>query len=240
MQDIAPYRKRISAMEEQNVTDEQFNLMLDVLNGDKDALSTVLKNNGVDALDLDVDNSVYTPKDYGRNETELAIDDIVDTISRDQEYVTTQYIVDKAWDSQSRQEFVKDPNKIALLHDDVKSGVYDKVSPMATKLKALDGGKKSDMDYYIEAGSQFYAKEEATRAAEVETQKKAEAEKVKVAEAKKATAKRTTVKKAAGKRKAAATTKVSGGKKKVTNYLENDSLSDDDFVALMNKQIRKG
>ena len=43
MQEIAPYRKRISAMKDNNITEDDFNLMMDVFKGNKDAISIILK-----------------------------------------------------------------------------------------------------------------------------------------------------------------------------------------------------
>jgi DNA primase large subunit len=235
MQQIAPYRKRISAMEEENITDEQFNLAMSVLKGDRDAISQVLKEHEIDNLDLDVENSKYVPKDYGRTETELEIDDIVNDISRDQEYTITKHIVDKQWDDASREAFVKDPQLIRALHLDVKNGVYDAVYPKAMKMKALDGGRRSDMDYYIQAGQAHFAEIK-----EVEAKQAAEVEKTeKVEKIQKRQAKQASVKKSAKKRKAAAVTKTGGSKKRpVTDWLSDDALSDEEFSKLMEKQIR--
>lgn len=95
MQQIKPWRKTIDAIEQANLGQDDVNLMIDVLKGDKDAIATVLKRTGVDALDLDLDNNKYVAKDYGRNDTELSIKDIVDEISVDREYAITHNVLEK-------------------------------------------------------------------------------------------------------------------------------------------------
>ena len=237
MQAIKPWRKQIDALEQNGVSPEQVNLMIDVLKGDKDAIADMLKRTGIDALDLDTENTNYVAKDYGRNDTELAIKDIVDEISVDKEYAVTHNILEKQWDSRSVDAFVEDPNMIRLLHVDVKSGMYDKVNPIAQKLKVYDGGKQSDLDYYKAASQQYFesisaeqSKAEQAEQARVGREAK-EAEAARLAEVKAQQAKREATKKASVKRKAATTTRKSVGTKQ-TSYLDD---SDEDFEEWYNK-----
>ena len=231
-QALKEYRKTIDIVQNAGLSDNDLNLFADVLKGDKDAIAAVLKRTGVDALDLDVENVNYAPKNYGRNDTELAIKDIVDDISADKEYVITHNILEKQWDSKSREKFIEDPNMIKGLHIDVKSGLYDKLNPIMQKLKIYDGATRSDLDYYFMAHKQFMdsqrdasSKAEKAELARVENQAKvAEAEKVSTVKAK--MAQQTAIKEASVKRKAAAPTKKAAGTSKI-NYL-NDDPSDDE------------
>lgn len=233
MQEIAPWRKSISALKDNGMTHDDVNLMIDIMKGDKDAIAEIVKRHKIDTLDLDVEESKYRPKDYGKDEHELALEDVVNMIKKDPEFKVTQYVVDDAWDVKSRGELAKNPSMIEGLHVDIKNGTFDKVNPIALKLKALDGGRKTDLDYYLEAGSQHYA--ELRRVQEVEASRtkllaerdaaKAKAiEEVKVREIK-----QTEVKKASEARKAAAPTKKAAGSGKIIDYL--DDISDDNFDA---------
>ena len=145
MQTIKPWRKTIDAIESAELGHEDVSLMIDVLKGDKGAIAEVLKRTGVDALEFDTDEvNPYVAKDYGRDDSALAIKDIVDDISRDQEYATTHNILSKEWDDRSWQTMTENPEMIRLLHTDVKSGMYQTLQPLAEKLKVYDGGKQSD------------------------------------------------------------------------------------------------
>ncbi len=225
-QALKEYRKTIDIVQNAGLSDNDLNLFADVLKGDKDAIAAVLKRTGVDALDLDVENVNYAPKNYGRNDTELAIKDIVDDISADKEYVITHNILEKQWDSKSREKFIEDPNMIKGLHIDVKSGLYDKLNPIMQKLKIYDGATRSDLDYYFMAHKQFMdsqrdasSKAEKAELARVENQAKVSTVKAKMAQ-------QTATKEASVKRKAAAPTKKAVGTSKI-NYL-NDDPSDDE------------
>lgn len=235
-QALKPWRKTIDAIESAKLGHDDINLMIDVFKGDKNAIAELIKRTGVDALDLDTENSKYVPKDYGRDDTALAIRDIVDEISADKEYETTHRILSKEWDERSFSELTKDPELIRLLHIDVKSGMYDKVQPIAEKMKVFDRGRQSDLDYYKAAAQEYFRAEAETqrRAKAIEDQRlareaklarQAEIERVKATQIKQAA-----VREQAVVRKAAAPVKSNAGTKKtVTDYLDESEEAYDEW-----------
>lgn len=245
MQEIAPWRKTISALTDNSLSHDDVNLMIDVLvNKDKDAIASIIQRTGVDTLDIDTENVSYSPKEYGKSDQELAINDVINNISRDTEYKITQHVVDSQWDSNSRMKLAQNPKMIEGLHDDVKSGVYDKVSPMAMKLKVLDGGSKSDIEYYLEAGREFYTAQRATEQAEIASaeeakvnQEKLLADRQAIEKAKSDEAKRSATKESAAKRREAAPTKKVAGKKNVVDYLEDSDEAFDDWYKKLQESI---
>ena len=234
MQTIKPYRKMIDAWEQEKLTQDDLNLMIDARKGDKAALAELLKQTGVDALELDSDESesTYTPKDYGRDDKALDLEDVIKDISSDKEYEVTQKVLVKEWDDKSWQTMSSDPQMIRLLHNDVKSGMYDKLMPTVDKLKTYDGGTKTDLEYYGMAANMYRDEQEALAQKEAqEARDRAEAEAAKaeadrVAAVKANAAKKTATKNAAVKRKAAATPKKVAASN-VGNLI--DEISDEDY-----------
>ena len=167
-QKIAPYRKMISALEEEGITSDQLNVAIDALKGNPEALKTLMTANKIDAFDLTNNEedaeSPYVPTEYGQNEAQLAINEITNNISSDPEYKITVDVVDRQWDDSSRQALSSNPNMIQGLHNDIKSGVYDKVAPVALKMKLYDGNTKSDLEYYMLAGDQVLSEEKQNSA----------------------------------------------------------------------------
>ena len=164
MQKIAPYRKMISALEQEGVTHDSLNLALDALKGDKGAIKKLLEKANIDAYSLtseDDEEAPYVPGNYGKNETQLEIEEITGRIQGDDEFKITTNVIDEQWDDKSRQAIADSPNIIIGLHNDIKSGLYDKVAPVAMKMKVLDGHSKSDIEYYMLAGEQLRLKVEA-------------------------------------------------------------------------------
>lgn len=242
MQALKPWRQSIDALESNGLSHEDVNLMIDVLKGNKDAVAAVLKRTGVDALELDVEQSRYVPKDYGRDDKALAVKDVIDEISADAEYQTTYKILSKEWDDSSFREMTSDPELIKLLHIDVKSGMYDKVQPIAEKLKVYDRGRRSNLDYYKEAARVYFneqAQEEARRAEYEKARVLRESEladKARVRDVRDQQKQRVAVKQDAEKRKAAAPTKKVAGTKKVIDYLDDsDEAYDEWYKSLQNR-----
>ena len=219
MQSIKPWRKTIDAIEQAQLNHDDVNLMIDVLKGDKDAIAEVIKRTGVDALDLDTENSKYVAKDYGRDDNTLALRDVIEEISADKEYETTHKILSKEWDDKSWKVLSSNPEMIKLLHVDVKSGMFQKLQPMAEKFKLYDRGSKSDLEYYEDA-ARAYA-QEMRQMQQANVQREAEASRTREIDAVKAKQQKVVSnKEAAPARKAATPVKKTAGVKKVVDYLD--------------------
>ena len=226
-QAMKPWRKTIDAIEQAKLGHDDINLMIDVMKGNKEAIAEVLKRTGVDSLEIDTENSKYTPNDYGRDDKALAIKDIVEEISADKEYDITHRILSKEWDEKSFREMTNDPELIRLLHVDVKTGMFDKVQPIADKIKVLDRGSKPDLEYYRLASIELaQQQQEASRAAyEAERQKQERearlAKQVEIDRVKKTQERQKEVAVKAVERKAATPTTRKVPTSKVVDYLDN-------------------
>lgn len=226
-QAMKPWRKTIDAIEQAKLGHEDINLMIDVMKGNKEAIAEVLKRTGVDSLEIDTENSKYTPNDYGRDDKALAIKDIVDEISVDKEYEITHRVLSKEWDEKSFRDMTNDPELIRLLHVDVKTGIFDKVQPIADKIKVLDRGNKTDLEYYRLASIELaQQQQEANRVAyEAERQKQERearlARQVEIDRVKKTQERQKEVAVKAVERKAATPTTRKVPTSKVVDYLDN-------------------
>ena len=234
-QAMKPWRKTIDAIEQAKLGHEDINLMIDVMKGNKEAIAEVLKRTGVDSLEIDTENSKYTPNDYGRDDKALAIKDIVEEISADKEYDITHRILSKEWDEKSFRDMTNDPELIRLLHVDVKTGIFDKVQPIADKIKVLDRGSKSDLEYYRMASIELAQQQRMAdqRAYELERQKQEReaklAKQVEIDRVKKIQEKQKEVEVKAVERKAATPTSRKVPTSKVVDYLDNSDEAFEDW-----------
>ena len=150
---LKPYRTMIAAMEENKVSPEDINLLIDLKKGNKEAIAKLIKENEVDVYDLPESND-YTPKEYRVSETALDIQEVLSTISKDAEFSRTSEIY-AAFDEQTKAFLNEDPSRIAGLHNDIKSGVFDKVLPLAEKKAMIDGYNAPFLQYYLQAGQEI-------------------------------------------------------------------------------------
>jgi len=226
MADLAPHRRNVDMMVEHGLTTEDLSLLVDLKKGDKGAISKLLKDSNIDndaLVELDVDNTEYTPKNYAPSEFDLEIKEIVSEIASDPEYSMTKRIVDVEWDDKSREAIKQNPAIVKYLHEDVKNGTYAKVLPEAMRLEMLDvsRGKKplSKLEYSIIA----------TKAYRDQETKRLEAEQTKATEKKQRVSK---------KKKAAAPTR-SRATKEVTQEKDAFDMTEEEYDAWYQEKLRQ-
>ena len=150
---LKPYRTMIAAMEENKVSPEDINLLIDLKKGNKEAIAKLIKENEVDVYDLPEAND-YKPKEYRQSETALDMKEVLNTISKDTEFSRTSEIY-AAFDDQTKAFLNEDPSRIVGLHNDIKTGVFDKVLPLAEKKAMIDGYNAPFLQYYLQAGQEI-------------------------------------------------------------------------------------
>ena len=150
---LKPYRTMIAAMEENKVSPEDINLLIDLKKGNKEAIAKLIKENEVDVYDLPEAND-YKPQEYRQSETALEMKEVLNTISKDAEFSRTSEIY-AAFDEQTKAFLNEDPSRIVGLHNDIKTGVFDKVLPLAEKKAMIDGYNAPFLQYYLQAGQEI-------------------------------------------------------------------------------------
>ena len=150
---LKPYRTMIAAMEENKVSPEDINLLIDLKKGNKEAIAKLIKENEVDVYDLPEAND-YKPQEYRQSETALEMKEVLSTISKDAEFSRTSEIY-ATFDEQTKAFLNEDPSRIVGLHNDIKTGVFDKVLPLAEKKAMIDGYNAPFLQYYLQAGQEI-------------------------------------------------------------------------------------
>lgn len=173
-QAIAPYRRMIGALENNGISQDDINLLIDMKKGNKEAISSFIKSMNVDPLDLP-EESDYNPVDYGSdNMLRNELNEVYSEINSNEELKTKFSSSLNSFDDTSKQFISSNPEAIKGLQIDIQSGMYDKIFPIASKMCALDGYKKPMLDYYIYAGQQFLKQEQEKAVREQEQKKKKE------------------------------------------------------------------
>ena len=226
-QESAEGRRIQSTLKKNKLTQQDINLLVDLKSGNKDAILSLLKNAEIDPLDIDTDalDGDYRPKEHGTNDFEMKLDDVVSKIKTKPRYDESVSVIMDDWDEQSKQTFYDNPQILELLNIDMQTNpqtgfsMYDKVAPLAVKMKSLEQGVvKSDLEYYQMAGARVID------AMERSNQSKADAD---TNSKNKQSAKKKSI---AKKKKAAAS---SGGKSTGKKAVDVTSLSDDELDALL-------
>jgi len=152
MQQISPFRGAVELMQQQNLSVEDLNLLVDIKQGNKDAVKKLIKDVNLDVYEeFDPDDEIqYTPKNYAPNEIEVQLKEVEDRISQDAEYPTTVKVIESVLDPKSKEMLMKNPNLIEGLHQDIKSGIFFEVEPLVTKQMLLGNTTGSYIETYAQ------------------------------------------------------------------------------------------
>lgn len=223
MEEITPNLKLVKMLENNGLLDEaKLNNLIDLSKKNPAAISKLIKESGIDPLDIDTDKEVeYTPNQYGVTDKEYKLDQALESIKSSETFSKTLDVMSKQWDESSRAKVTDHPEIIGIIDAHMQNGVYDQVMSVIDKEKAL--GRLtgvSDVDAYQQAAEYLYSQGHLvtgeTRTApptsdsvSSSTKAKADAEAIQ-------------------KRKAAAPTKSSAATSKPSNDFLG--LSDEDFM----------
>jgi len=182
-------RKIASTLSNNDLSMDDINMLVDLKKGNLNAIQSLLKKAGVDPLDIDADalDGSYKPEDHSTGDMELRLNDVISRTKNKPRYQETVNVIMEQWDKGSKSKFYENPEMLEALNVDMQpdeSGVslYDRVSPVAEKLKAMETGHiKSDLEYYMLAGQKVVSTLNQSKASkeEAETKKKATADKKK-------------------------------------------------------------
>lgn len=129
MAGMKPARKALKTLENNELLDnEKLSLLIDAGKGNIEALTKLIKDHGIDPLDLKGEEaSTYTPQNYSASDEEVDLDNVLDIIKSTPTYDTTVDHITNRWDEQSQTAVAKDPQIITVINEHVSTGVYDTV-----------------------------------------------------------------------------------------------------------------
>ena len=165
MSGFKQYRPFVGSLKKTGMIDnpEKFNMMMDIMSGDKEALKAFIKSSNIDPIiDLDLDTVNYNGKNYIDSKQSLDIEDtleIAKNLGIEDKFRET---VGKRWDDESFKEFTSTPEvrEDLLEHmtnrinpnDETSPIIYDAVQDKIAEMKLLDNNgmfsAKSSINQY--------------------------------------------------------------------------------------------
>ena len=129
MQAIAPHRKVLMMLENNGLLDEsKLSRLIDLEKKNPDAIRALVKEAGIDPLDIDVQGeSTYTPGNHAVPDEAVAFQTTLDEVSSTPDGQETVRQITASWDPESKAELWKDPSILGTIHQQRISGVYDRV-----------------------------------------------------------------------------------------------------------------
>ena len=240
------YKPFLKALEERKLTTDadKFNLAMSIVDGDPEAIKKVLKEKGIDPLELDLEDIKYTEKNTLPSQAQMLIEDTYEQAENLGVGDKFTKVINKDWDIKSLQELVTNNAVRADLLQHLSDGTYDIVSNEIKKMELLDAtgvlNGMTSIDKYRLATERIYKQNQKVPTvqapAKVTVDKIAEAEKTKAEAEFKRLAAEKEAKIAEERRKAASVSKKKVVKKPETKP-KLEELSGNDFRAEFNKML---
>jgi len=118
--------------------EDKLAFLIDLHNKNPEAIGKLVKDSGVDVLDLDTDKVAgYKPKGIHTDLKEVELDEVLDSLKDSKSYTALMADVSKKWDSQSKQEVGNNPAILNRINDHMNAGFYDKIVDEVNRQKAL-------------------------------------------------------------------------------------------------------
>ena len=141
------YRPFMAPLKDRGMLEDQakFDLAMNLVDGDKEAIKQHLQSLNIDPLDLDMEQINYEAKPTVASPESLVIEDVMERAKGAGIEDRVRQIVGKDWDAESFQEFVKNDAVRSDLLQHIETGAYDAVQDKMLELKRLDfdGGYSS-------------------------------------------------------------------------------------------------
>lgn len=154
LQGFKAHRKTIKTLENNEINEEQLNFLIDLKNGNQEAITKLLKDNKVDPMDMDLEeDSSYKPSDYSVSDSQVELDDVISRIQETTSFSTTSDIITNQWDQSSKQAIFAQPDLLENLNTQVANGTYERVKQEVDRMKIFGGLQGvSDLEAYSRVG----------------------------------------------------------------------------------------
>ena len=157
---LKPHLKALRTLDKHKLleSEDTLNFLIDLNNGNPEAIRKLLKDKSIDIMDLDnsendESSKSYSPVDYHVSDNEMVLDDVLDSIEGSPAYTRTLNVITSEWDKTSTEALAKNPSQIVLLNKQIEHGIYDKVIKELDRVRALGQySNLSDFDAYVAVG----------------------------------------------------------------------------------------
>lgn len=129
MQDIAPQRKIITMLQNNELLDEnKLSFLIDLNKKNPAAIQKLLKDSQIDPLDIDVSaDSNYVAGNHHVADEEMRLNSVLDDVASTEHGAETIQIISKQWDQASKEVIWKDPTVISVINQQRANGIYDRI-----------------------------------------------------------------------------------------------------------------
>lgn len=139
MQEIQPHRKVLLMLENNGLLDEgKLSYLIDLDKKNPDAIKKLVKDAGIDPLDIDTsEEPAYRQGNHRVSDEEAAFRGVLDDLSTTDTGKQTLQVINSTWDQASKELLWKNPGVMNLINQQRELGIYDRILTEVERRKAL-------------------------------------------------------------------------------------------------------
>lgn len=159
MTGLKPSMKILKLLENHGLMDEsKLNYLIDLNQKKPEAITQLLKDSKIDPLSIDTTGTKdYVPQQRSVSDTEMLLDEVLDSISTSPVYNRTLTVIGDEWDTGSKTLIAQNPTVISTINSHIENGIYDQVKRAVDYERSL--GKLqgvNDFEAYQVVGSYMH------------------------------------------------------------------------------------
>ena len=138
MQDIQPHRKVLQMLQNNGLLDEgKLSFLIDLDKKDPEAIKKLIKDTGIDPLDIDTSvEPAYKEGNHRISDEDVAFTTALEDIKSTPNGIETIQVINQ-WDHASKDLLWKSPDLMAVIHNQRDNGIYDRIATEIDRRKTL-------------------------------------------------------------------------------------------------------
>ena len=159
MEGLKPRLATLKLLEREGLLEgDKLGYLIDLAKGDKGAINRLVKEHGVDTLEIDASKAdQYRANQYHVDEAAVELDNVIADLRESPHYANLMDVVGNKWDNASHQELAKKPEQLRDIHAHMELGVFDRVQDRVATERALGRlNGLSSLEAYRTVGERMY------------------------------------------------------------------------------------
>jgi hypothetical protein len=139
MQEIQPYRKYLLMLENNGLLDEgQLSYAIDLVKKNPEAIKKLVKDSGIDFLDVNPDEEVhYQAGNHRISDAEAAFATELEDAKSTPDGQSALQVISTTWDDQSKQALLDNRGLVNTIVEQKANGIYDRIVTEVERMRML-------------------------------------------------------------------------------------------------------
>ncbi|QIG70542.1 tail length tape measure protein [Rhizobium phage RHph_N38] len=138
MQELAPKMKLVTMLDNNKLTESDISFFIDLKNKDPEAIKKLIKDSGVDPLDINTaEPSSYQPGNHSVSDEQVTFQSKLDEYSSTEDGKATLIQINNDWDQTSKEALWNQPELIDVFHQQRENGIYDQIATEMERQRTL-------------------------------------------------------------------------------------------------------